>query len=96
MLEIDGARFLIDPVFSERVSPIRHLGPRRVLGKMKVPASPVPREVDCKSRAFASAVLIPALNAVALCSQKLDEVHVDVRANPLRDGFSNIERTDAV
>ena len=24
-LEIDGARFLIDPVFSERVSPIRHL-----------------------------------------------------------------------
>ena len=30
MLEIDGARFLIDPVFSERVSPIRHVGPRRM------------------------------------------------------------------
>src|SRR6476469_5272273 len=29
-LEIDGARFLIDPVFSERVSPIRHVGPRRM------------------------------------------------------------------
>ena len=30
VLEIDGARFLIDPVFSERVSPIRHSGPRRM------------------------------------------------------------------
>ena len=30
VLEIDGARFLIDPVFSERVSPIRHVGPRRM------------------------------------------------------------------
>ncbi|MFC7597224.1 MBL fold metallo-hydrolase [Terrabacter sp. GCM10028922] len=30
VLEIDGARFLIDPVFSERVSPIRHAGPRRM------------------------------------------------------------------
>jgi L-ascorbate metabolism protein UlaG (beta-lactamase superfamily) len=29
VLEIDGARFLIDPVFSERVSPVRHVGPRR-------------------------------------------------------------------
>ncbi|MFM6849562.1 MAG: MBL fold metallo-hydrolase [Terrabacter sp.] len=29
VLEIDGARFLIDPVFSERVSPIRHIGPKR-------------------------------------------------------------------
>ena len=30
VLEIDGARFLIDPVFSERVSPIRHAGPKRM------------------------------------------------------------------
>ncbi len=30
VLEIDGARFLIDPVFSERVSPIRHTGPKRL------------------------------------------------------------------
>jgi len=30
VLEIDGARFLIDPVFSERVSPIRHSGPKRM------------------------------------------------------------------
>ena len=30
VLEIDGARFLIDPVFSERVSPIRHSGPKRL------------------------------------------------------------------
>ena len=30
LLEIDGARFLIDPVFSERVSPIRHAGPKRL------------------------------------------------------------------
>jgi L-ascorbate metabolism protein UlaG (beta-lactamase superfamily) len=30
VLEIDGARFLIDPVFSERVSPIRHAGPTRM------------------------------------------------------------------
>ncbi|NUO33615.1 MAG: hypothetical protein HOQ27_00870 [Dermatophilaceae bacterium] len=29
VLEIDGARFLLDPVFSERVSPVRHVGPRR-------------------------------------------------------------------
>ena len=29
VLELDGARFLIDPVFSERVSPIRHSGPKR-------------------------------------------------------------------
>ena len=30
VLELDGARFLIDPVFSERVSPIRHVGPKRI------------------------------------------------------------------
>ena len=30
LLEVDGARFLLDPVFSERVSPIRHVGPRRM------------------------------------------------------------------
>ncbi|GAA5019536.1 MBL fold metallo-hydrolase [Terrabacter aeriphilus] len=30
VLEVDGARFLIDPVFSERVSPIRHVGPKRL------------------------------------------------------------------
>lgn len=30
VLEIDGVRFLIDPVFSERVSPIRHVGPKRL------------------------------------------------------------------
>ena len=30
VLEIDGARFLIDPIFSERVSPIRHVGPKRL------------------------------------------------------------------
>jgi L-ascorbate metabolism protein UlaG (beta-lactamase superfamily) len=30
VLELDGARFLIDPVFSERVSPIRHSGPKRM------------------------------------------------------------------
>jgi L-ascorbate metabolism protein UlaG (beta-lactamase superfamily) len=30
VLEIDGARFLIDPVFSERVSPIRRSGPKRL------------------------------------------------------------------
>jgi L-ascorbate metabolism protein UlaG (beta-lactamase superfamily) len=29
VLELDGARFLLDPVFSERVSPIRHVGPSR-------------------------------------------------------------------
>jgi L-ascorbate metabolism protein UlaG (beta-lactamase superfamily) len=29
VVEIDGARFLLDPVFSERVSPVRHVGPRR-------------------------------------------------------------------
>jgi len=30
VIEIDGARFLVDPVFSERVSPIRHAGPKRL------------------------------------------------------------------
>jgi L-ascorbate metabolism protein UlaG (beta-lactamase superfamily) len=30
VIEIDGARFLVDPVFSERVSPIRHAGPKRM------------------------------------------------------------------
>jgi L-ascorbate metabolism protein UlaG (beta-lactamase superfamily) len=30
IVELDGARFLVDPVFSERVSPIRHVGPKRL------------------------------------------------------------------
>jgi len=30
VLEIDGARLLIDPVFSERVSPVRRFGPQRM------------------------------------------------------------------
>jgi L-ascorbate metabolism protein UlaG (beta-lactamase superfamily) len=38
VLEIDGARFLLDPVFSERVSPSTRLGPKRL--------HPVPGEIE--------------------------------------------------
>jgi L-ascorbate metabolism protein UlaG (beta-lactamase superfamily) len=38
LLELDGRRFLLDPVFGERVSPLRGRGPRRM--------HPVPGEIE--------------------------------------------------
>jgi L-ascorbate metabolism protein UlaG (beta-lactamase superfamily) len=41
LVEIDGARVLLDPVWSERCSPLRHIGPRR-LHPPPVPLSALP------------------------------------------------------
>lgn len=68
----------------------------RMLGKLYAPAVANLRKLDVEARPLASAVHIPAVDAVAFNSEELHEAHINIRADAVVNGFRYVERAKAM
>jgi hypothetical protein len=67
-----------------------------MLSQIKPPATVVSNKLNFKLRTLAAAIHVPAVDAVTFDRQKLHEIHIDVGAGALMDGFGNVERADPI
>jgi hypothetical protein len=71
------------------------LGSGWMLRQVYAPAAAIPHQLDREAWPLATAVHVPAVDAVPFRSEELHEIHVDVRADAFVNGFGDVERTNA-